>query len=109
MANAQDIKWSKTEKTVARRAFGSAYGRECEAITKHLNGMILDIADPEDIWHLHDFLDKKRKEIDQKYDYRYSVLILVFARLMQEGWLKESDLDGLHEDKAYQIKALANL
>ena len=59
--------------------------------------------------HLHDFLSKKRKEIDQKHDYRYSVLILVFARLMQEGWLKESDLEGLHKDKAYQIKALANL
>ncbi|MDH3601356.1 MAG: hypothetical protein OEU26_17200 [Candidatus Tectomicrobia bacterium] len=109
MVNARDIKWSKAEKSVARRAFESAYGRECEAITKRLSGMVRDIADPEDIWRLHDFLSKIRKEIDQKYDYRYSVLILVFARLMQEGWLKESDLDGLHEDKASQLRALANM
>lgn len=46
MANAQDIQWSKTEKSVAKRAFESAYGRSCEAITKRLNGMIRDIADP---------------------------------------------------------------
>ena len=109
MAHVQDIKWSKAEKSAARRAFESAYGRECDAITERLNAMIRDIADPDDIWRLHDFLSKKRKEIDRKYDYRYSVLIFVFARLLQEGWLKESDLEGLREDKTYQIKALANL
>ncbi len=32
--------------------------------------MIGDIANPEDIWRLHDFLRDKQKEIDEKYDYR---------------------------------------
>jgi len=71
--------------------------------------MIGDIASPEDIWHLHDFLSEKRTEIDEKYDYRYSVLIFVFARLVKEGWLEESDLNGLHEDKVSKIIALATM
>jgi hypothetical protein len=33
----------------------------------------------------------------------------VFARLLKEGWLKESDLDGLHDDKVSKIIALANM
>src|SRR5688572_3262836 len=103
MMNARDIQWSKTEKSIARRAFDRAYRRECEAITKRINSMMHDIANPEDIWRLHDFLSETRKEIDEKYDYRYSVLIFVFARLMKEGWLKEADLDGLHEDKVSKI------
>ena len=107
--NARDIEWTKTEKSVARRTFDSAYRRECEVITKRLSDMIGDIASPEDIWHLHDFLSEKRTEIDEKYDYRYSVLIFVFARLVKEGWLEESDLNGLHEDKVSKIIALATM
>ena len=53
-------------------------------------------------------LTEKRKEIDGKYDYRYSVLILIFARLLGEGWLKETEVEGLGEDKVEKIKYLAN-
>jgi len=28
---------------------------------------------------------------DEKYDYRYSVLLFVFARLLKEKWLKDTD------------------
>jgi hypothetical protein len=106
---ARDITWSKTEKAVARMAFDLAYRRECEAITKGINDMIHDMANPGNIWRLHDFLSEKREEIDAKYDYRYSVLIFVFARLMKEGWLEASDLGGLHEDKVARIITLANM
>jgi hypothetical protein len=109
MMNVREIKWSTAEKSVARRAFDSAYGRECESITKRIRSMMRDLANPNDIWRLHNFLSEKREEIDAKYDYRYSVLIFVFARLLKEGWLKESDLDGLHEDKVSKIIALANM
>ena len=43
-----------------------------------------------------------------KYDYRYSVLISVFARLLTEGWLKKGDLEGLDADKIEQIEYWAN-
>jgi len=63
----------------------------------------------DDIWELHDFLTEKRKEIDEKYDYRYSVLILVFGRLLREGWIELDNLEGLDEDKITKIKNIADL
>jgi len=40
----------------------------------------------------------------KKYDYRYSVLIGVFARLLYEGWLSEQDLAGLSPEKLELIR-----
>jgi hypothetical protein len=103
-----EIKWSKTEKVVARRAFDTAYQRECEALARKLKEIIATVREPADIWRIHDSMTEQRKGIDEKYDYRYSVLVFVFARLLKEGWLKETDLEGLREDKVEKIKYLAN-
>ena len=103
-----NIKWSKNEKIVARRAFEAAYQKECAAITAKLKAMIAAAAEPEDLWRIHDYLTKQRDQTDKKYDHRYSVLISVFAMLLKEGWLNEADLQGLQEDKIEKIKYLAN-
>jgi hypothetical protein len=42
-----------------------------------------DVKEEDDVWRLHDYLTKKRREIDGKYDYRYSVLIFVLGRLLR--------------------------
>jgi hypothetical protein len=47
--------------------------------------------------------------LNRKYDYRYSVLVLVFATLLSEGWLAEQGLRGLHREKGEMIKRAANL
>jgi hypothetical protein len=108
MADLHDIHWSQSEKTIARRAYDCAYRRECEAIKGHVEDMIRDATDPRDIWRVHDFLSRKRQETDAKYDYRYSVLIVVFGRLLRQGWLKEADLQGLGEDKIERIRLLGS-
>lgn len=61
------------------------------------------------MWELHDFLTQQRKATDEKYDYRYSVLIFVFARLIREGWLSEAELAGLGEDKLARIRSLLEM
>lgn len=104
----RELKWSKTEKVVAKQAFETAYQREYEALASKLKGMIAAVREPGDIWCIHDFLSKQRKTIGQKYDYRYSQLIFVFALLLKEGWLKETDLKGLREDKLEKIKSFSN-
>ncbi|BCV22222.1 hypothetical protein [Moorella sp. Hama-1] len=109
VAGVRDHKWSNSEKKIARQAFERAYQRECEAIQKHVRAMLAKLTNADDIWRVHDFLSKKRCEVDNKYDYRYSVLTFVFARLLKEGWLDESDLDGLQEDKVSAIKDIASL
>jgi len=99
--------WSKKEKAIARRAFEGAYGKECKDLTKQIKKRASEAKGPADIWRLHDFLTKRIKEIENKYDYRYSVLILVFARLMKEGWITVDEMEGLSEDKISKIRRLA--
>lgn len=105
----RDISWSKKEKVIARRAFDNAYRKECTALVNRAKKMLDSINDPLDIWKIHDLLTESREEIDLKYDYRYSVLISVFARLLREGWLTDTDLAGLREDKLERIKALSEI
>jgi hypothetical protein len=45
-----------------------------------------------------------RREIDRRYDYRYSVLPLVFAHLLRDGRLTEDDLHGLGQGKLDLIR-----
>lgn len=104
-----DLKWSKAEKTIARRAFDLAYERECQNLAVKLKDMTKSIKEPGNLWFIRDFLSEQMKRIEEKYDFRHSVLILVFALLLKEGWLKESDLYGIKEDKMEKIRSLAKL
>lgn len=101
--------WSKAEKKVARQAFEKAYERECAALLAKVRTMVAEAQEPRDLWRIHDLLDDARRETDHKYDYRYSVLILVFGRLLHEGWLRLEDLEGLREDKLTKIEGLVQL
>ena len=56
-------------------------------------------ATPSDLWEIEDYLRQQRREIDETFDYRYSQLLLVFARLIREGHLDESRLAGLAGEK----------
>ncbi|MBD2069474.1 hypothetical protein H6F93_18425 [Leptolyngbya sp. FACHB-671] len=109
MMQVSDTEWSKTEKEVAQVAFKRAYEREIDALMKGVREKASAIATQDDIWHLHDFLSAKRHEIDGKYDYRYSVLIFVFATLVREGLLHLDELEGLGADKLTKIAALTRM
>jgi Photoprotection regulator fluorescence recovery protein len=56
---------------------------------------------------LEHYLTERRKEINRKYDYRYSQLTHVFGRLLYEKRLREDELRGLREDKLKSIHSLA--
>lgn len=104
-----DIKWSQTEEKVARAAFDEAYNREIQALIEEVRARSGEIAELDDLWKLHDFLSARRHDIDGKYDYRYSDLIFVFARLVREGWLHLNELDGLEPDKLTKVAALTRM
>jgi hypothetical protein len=101
--------WSEKEKDIARRAFEIALEREGLELLSRLKEMVNKARNREDVWKIHDFLTKRRKDIDQKYDYRYSVLIPVFGRLVREGRIGLDELEGLDEDKISKIKMMASL
>jgi Photoprotection regulator fluorescence recovery protein len=101
----RDLKWSHSEKTIARKAFKQALGREFEAVMQEAKQRAAKIEQPSDLWNLEAYLTDKRKEIDRKYDYRYSVLPHVFGNLVREGRLGEEELRGLRQDKLELVRS----
>ena len=99
-----ELKWSHAEKTVARRAFDLALGKELEALLQEAKGRAARIEEPSELWDLESWLTERRREIDRRYDYRYSILPLVFARLLRDGRLTEDDLHGLGQEKLDLIR-----
>ena len=99
--------WSKSEKVIARTAFDAALGRELHEVIQEAKRMASQIQQSSDLWDLEHYLTQRRKEIDRKYDYRYSRLTHVFGRLLHENRLREEELRGLGEDKLKSIRSLA--
>jgi len=99
--------WSKSEKAIARAAFDAALGRELHEVIQEAKRMANGIQTSSDLWDLEHYLTERRKQIDRKYDYRYSQLTLVFGRLLYENRLGEDDLRGLREEKMKAIRSLA--
>lgn len=100
-------KWSKSEKAIARTAFDAALRRELQDVIEKGKQMANQIKGPTDVWELEHYLTERRKEINRKYDYRYSQLTHVFGRLLYEGRVSEEELRGLQEDKLKPIRSLA--
>ena len=99
--------WSKSEKAIARAAFDAALGRELLEVIQKAKQMTNEIQQSSDLWDLEHYLTERRKEIDRKYDYRYSQLTQVFGRLLYEKRLGEEELGGLREDKLKSIRSFA--
>jgi hypothetical protein len=104
-----ELKWSHAEKTVARRAFDLALGRELEAIILETKKRAAKIAETAQLWDLGNWLTERRQEIDKRYDYRYSVLPLVFAQLLRDGRLTEDDLHALGQEKLDVIRRASTI
>ena len=100
----RELHWSHKEKRVARAAFDSAVARENASIRQEVENMLQRSGEPTAVWDVLEYLVGKRREIERKYDYRYSVLTGVFARLLAEGWITENDLVGLGADKLDLIR-----
>ena len=105
----REFTWSATEKRAARAAFDLALARELKATRQEAEAILRNSSDDRVIWRLHDYLDEKRVEIDRKYDYRYSVLMSVFPRLVSEGWLKLDELVAIGAEKVEVINKLMSL
>ena len=100
----RELKWSGTEKTIARKAFNLALQREFEAVIRNAKNMASKIETNTDLWKLERYLTSSRLKIDRQYDYRYSVLPEVFGVLIRKGRLREEDLQGLGDDKFEYVR-----
>jgi hypothetical protein len=103
----RNIDWTASEKKVARVAFDAALARELAAIRRQVEEILSGSPDPAQVWEVFKYLSKKQRDIDWKYDYRYSVLVDVFGQLLGEGWLTEAELTKLSAEKLDLIKRVA--
>ncbi len=104
-----DLKWSNAEKKLAREVFERALEAELKEIIAEFKVRAAAVATPEELWDIRAFLAERQREIDQKYAYRYSQLILVFSRLVREGRVQQEELAGLSNEKLSFIKRILSL
>ena len=100
--------WSPAEKAVAHRAFDLALDKELEELLRQAKKRAAQATEASDLWKLESWLGHRRREIDNKYDYRYSVLPMVFGALLREGSISEDDLRGLGPEKLDAIRRFAS-
>src|SRR5438128_10622253 len=105
----RDLKWSPQEKAVARKAFDLALKREFESVMVEAKTRAGKIREPSDLWELERYLTERRVQIDRQYEYKYSVLIMVFGNLIQRGRLSEQELEGLNQDKLDSIRGYVEM
>jgi hypothetical protein len=101
-----DHRWSASEKKIARRAFDAALERALEKVVADFKARAATATTPAEVWDIGDELYKTRREIDRTFDYRYSQLPFVFARLILDGLLEPEQLAGLSEEKIEGIGKL---
>jgi hypothetical protein len=101
-----DLKWSASEKKIARRAFEAALESTLTGIMAEFKAKAASAATSSEMWAIEDYLRRRRREVDEIFDYRYSQLPLVFARLIREGHLDEARLSGLAEEELEIIRYL---
>jgi hypothetical protein len=104
-----DMKWSHAEKKIARQAYERALAKKFGTVIDETKRRASRISQPGDLWDLEHWLTDQRNEIDQIFDYRYSVLIQTFAILMTRRLLTEDDLHGLAPEKITAILRLAQV
>ncbi len=102
----EEMTWSKQEKIVARAAYQKALDREFADIIQTVKSKAQNLTEISEVWELEDYIIERRKDLSQKYDYRYSRLFEVFFILLSQGWLEFADLEGLTEDKLARWREL---
>jgi hypothetical protein len=101
--------WSRPEKAIARKVFDAALKRELQEVMREAKHMANEIKDPADMWALENYLTRRRKEIDSKYEFRPSRLTGVFGKLLYERRITEDELLALSEKKLKVIRSCAKV
>jgi len=104
-----DMPWSATEKKIARRVFDAALQSELVDIMTDFKMRAARANTPDDLWAIQTHLAWVRRELDHKYDYRYSMLEFVLGRLLFEQRIQTRDLAGLNADRQAKICRIASL
>ena len=95
--------WSNAKKKVARRAFDAALEKALAAALADFKVRAAAVSTVSEMWTIGEDLHRKRPEIDQLFDYRYSQLTRVFAGLIHLSLMNDAALAGLADEKQADI------
>jgi hypothetical protein len=101
-----DLKWSASEKKIARSAYGKAVDSTLAELMAEFKARAAAVATPSDMWEVEAYLREQRRKLADMFDYRYSRLPWVFAQFIREGHLDQARISGLSEDKLEIIRHL---
>lgn len=104
----QNVHWSPSEKKIARAVFDQALANELAEVLAEFKRRAANATTADAMWSVRHYLDKAEREIEQKYDFRYSQLLIVFGRLLYEGRTTIEQLGGLSEEKLDYIRLVAS-
>ena len=104
-----DVHWSASEKRLARAVFEQALAQELAEILAEFKTRATRATNAEEMWLIRDYLEQAQREIQRKYDFRYSQLLVVFGLLLREGRIAGGQLVGLSEEKLGFIHRVASL
>jgi len=103
-----DLKWSDSEKKIARRAFDAALDAALAEVIAEFKAKAAAVATPLDMWAIEDHLRQRRRTLEALFDYRYSQLCFVFAQLIHLGHVSEEQIAGLSEEKLSIIRDMCD-
>jgi hypothetical protein len=98
-----EFKWKDSEKKIANRVYEKARLNELDELVASFKAQAAKVYDTDQLWSLMDQMKERRYQFEQKYDYHYSVLISVLARLVGEDRFAIADLAGFDEKKLATI------
>lgn len=99
--------WTNSEKKLARKVFDAAVERELSQLVEEFKRKAAATSDVETLWQVRDWMNRRQREIDNEFDFRYSQLIFVFARLVRTRKIEIAELNGLSEQKLAEIQFIA--
>jgi hypothetical protein len=105
----QNLVWSTAEKKLARAAFDKALQIELNSLIVEFKANANSVESVETIWEIRAWLNDRQMKIEHTYDFRYSQLIHVFARLIQLQRLQIEDLAGLDSKKIDMINLIVSM
>ncbi len=101
--------WTTAEKKLARELFERAASNEEAELIADIKGRAAQLSDLDAVRGLQAHIGSAVREFQVKYDFRYSQLLFVFARLVREGRLSRSELNRLSDDKLALVDRMLTL
>ena len=100
-----DKQWSPSEKKAARQIFDLAVANAQKDVLKRHSNKTIRTAD--ELWRYELEIREWRKEVQTTLQFTYSSLPMCFGLCLRKGWLTESNLSGLSDERIERIRTIA--